>query len=155
MWHGLALWTVALTCSMSAFCMQSVFFPTVPTPNTLVQQDGPQELLVMKTRLHVSIATLQALNPCCTATYCCTADLALVLQPQELDLVMAQPHTCTAILQALGQLVAASRIKEVQKLRIDENITALQDTLGGCERWVRLVGGVRKPASQAGNQAAS
>jgi predicted membrane chloride channel (bestrophin family) len=66
--------------------------------------------------------------------YCRTADLAVILQPQELELIMAQPHTCTAILQALGQLVAASRIKELQKLRIDENITVLQDTLGGCER---------------------
>lgn len=64
------------------------------------------------------------------------ADLAAVLQPQELDLILQQPHTGTAILQALGSVVAASRIKEVQKLRIDENITVMQDTMGGCERCV-------------------
>jgi hypothetical protein len=58
----------------------------------------------------------------------------LVLQPEELQLITAQPHTTTAILQALGALLAASRMKEVQKLRIDENITVLQDTMGGCER---------------------
>lgn len=67
----------------------------------------------------------------------CTADLALVLQPQELQLIIAQPHTTTAILQALSAMVAASHMKEVQKLRIDENITVLQDTMGGCERIFR------------------
>jgi predicted membrane chloride channel (bestrophin family) len=63
------------------------------------------------------------------------ADLSSVLQPQELQLIASQPHTGTAILQALGAVVAASSIKEAQKLRIDENITCLQDTMGGCERW--------------------
>lgn len=61
-------------------------------------------------------------------------DLALVLHPLELQLILEQPHTTTAILQALGALVAASHMKEVQKLRIDENITVLQETMGGCER---------------------
>jgi hypothetical protein len=68
------------------------------------------------------------------ALLCCAADLALVLHPLELQLILEQPHTTTAILQALGVLVAASHMKEVQKLRIDENITVLQDTMGGCER---------------------
>lgn len=58
----------------------------------------------------------------------------MLLQPQELELILQQPHIGTAILQALGAQVAASRAKEVQKLRIDENITVLQDTMGGCER---------------------
>lgn len=70
---------------------------------------------------------------CCDLP-CCAADLALVLRPLELQLILQQPHTTTAILQALGALVAASHMKEVQKLRIDENITVLQDTMGGCER---------------------
>ena len=68
------------------------------------------------------------------------ADLGAVLQPAELDLVLQQPHTGTAILQALGSVVAASHIKELQKLRIDENITVMQDTMGGCERCVLGLG---------------
>lgn len=61
----------------------------------------------------------------------------MVLQPQELQLIITQPHTTTAILQALSAMVAASHMKEIQKLRIDENITVLQDTMGGCERIFR------------------
>lgn len=58
----------------------------------------------------------------------------MLLKPHEVELILQQPHIGTAILQALGAQVAASRAKEVQKLRIDENITVLQDTMGGCER---------------------
>lgn len=76
--------------------------------------------------------TSRAVLCCCLP--CCATDLAMVLHPLELQLILQQPHTTTAILQALGALVAASHMKQVQKLRIDENITVLQDTMGGCER---------------------
>jgi predicted membrane chloride channel (bestrophin family) len=62
----------------------------------------------------------------------------MVLQPHEVELLLQQPHVGTAVLQQMGALMAASSMREVQKLRIDENITVLQDTMGGCERWVGL-----------------
>lgn len=67
------------------------------------------------------------------------ADLAVVLQPQELDFVLQQSHIGTAVLQTLATMVVASRMKEEQKLRVDENITVLQDAMGGCERCVPQV----------------
>lgn len=77
------------------------------------------------------------LHCCCVCVLACCADLAALLEPRELQLILQQPHIGTAILQALGSLVSASHAKEVQKLRIDENITVLQDTMGGCERIFR------------------
>ncbi|KAF8057910.1 hypothetical protein HT031_005856 [Scenedesmus sp. PABB004] len=62
------------------------------------------------------------------------ASLRGVLAPHEAELVLRQPHAGTAVLQALGAYVRASCMREAHKLRIDENITALQDIMGGCER---------------------
>ena len=76
---------------------------------------------------------------CSSPVHACvvpSVDLAAILEPQELEVILQQQHLGTAILQALGAVVSASRAKEVQKLRIDENITVLQDTMGGCERYV-------------------
>eukprot|EP00775_Hariotina_reticulata_P010167 gene10169-10327_t len=65
------------------------------------------------------------------------ASLRGVLQADEVQLVLRQPHPGSAILQALGQFTRASGMKELHKMRIDENITVLQDVMGGCERIFR------------------
>lgn len=41
------------------------------------------------------------------------------------------------MLQMMGACVRASNATEIQKARIDENITFMQDLMGGCERIFR------------------
>ncbi|WIA10104.1 hypothetical protein OEZ85_010311 [Tetradesmus obliquus] len=61
-----------------------------------------------------------------------------VLLPDELQLLKQQQHAGTAVLQAMGQCVRLSATaKDIEKLRIDESISVLQDMMGGCERIFR------------------
>lgn len=60
-----------------------------------------------------------------------------VLEADELLHVVVQQHPGTAVLQAMGACVRASGAKDVEKLRLDESISALQDLMGGCERIFR------------------
>ncbi|WIA34766.1 hypothetical protein OEZ86_013072 [Tetradesmus obliquus] len=60
-----------------------------------------------------------------------------VLLPEELEFVLQQRHAGTAVLQALGECVQASHMQPMQKMRLDENITVMQDVMGGCERIFR------------------
>ncbi|KAF6265287.1 Bestrophin, RFP-TM, chloride channel-domain-containing protein [Scenedesmus sp. NREL 46B-D3] len=61
-----------------------------------------------------------------------------VLLPEELRLLKQQQHAGTAVLQAMGQCVRVSATaKDIEKLRMDESISVLQDMMGGCERIFR------------------
>lgn len=46
-------------------------------------------------------------------------------------------HAGTAVLQMLGVCVKQSHASAIEKLRIDDSISALQDIMGGCERIFR------------------
>lgn len=52
--------------------------------------------------------------------------LKQVLLPEELQLVQQQPHPGTAVLQAMGMCIRASAAKDIEKLRMDESVSALQ-----------------------------
>ena len=57
-----------------------------------------------------------------------------VLQPDELELLLASKHRPNYVLQILSGLVESSCIVSPERFRMDQNITFFMDAQGSCER---------------------
>lgn len=64
-------------------------------------------------------------------------ELQGVLQPHELDILLATSHKPNYILQVLRGLVESSCIVSPERFRMDQNITFFMDAQGACERILR------------------
>ncbi|PSC74666.1 UPF0187 chloroplastic [Micractinium conductrix] len=65
------------------------------------------------------------------------AELKGVLTAGELELLTAAYHRPSFALAVLSELVAAAPVRDSQRARLDENLTTLEDMVGGCERLLR------------------
>ena len=60
-----------------------------------------------------------------------------VLQPEELELLLASKHRPNYVLQILSGLVESSCIVSPERFRMDQNITFFMDAQGSCERILK------------------
>jgi hypothetical protein len=60
-----------------------------------------------------------------------------VLTAQELRLLVASYHRPSFALAVLSELAAEAPVNEVQRIRLDENLTYFQQCVGECERLLR------------------
>jgi hypothetical protein len=60
-----------------------------------------------------------------------------VLTAQELRLLVASYHRPSFALAVLSELAAEAPVNEVQRVRLDENLTYFQQCVGECERLLR------------------
>lgn len=65
------------------------------------------------------------------------AELEGILEPDEVDQVMAAVHRPNYVLQVLSQIVKEAHTTAPATLRMDENITVFEDCLGTCERILK------------------
>ena len=65
------------------------------------------------------------------------AALQGVLTAQELRLLVASYHRPSFALAVLSELAAEAPVNEVQRVRLDENLTYFQQCVGECERLLR------------------
>ena len=65
------------------------------------------------------------------------AALQGVLTAQELRLLVASYHRPSFALAVLSELAAEAPVNEVQRIRLDENLTYFQQCVGECERLLR------------------
>ena len=61
-------------------------------------------------------------------------ELVGVLEPQELESVMASAHKPNHVVQIMSELMTHCHISEWDKLNMDDNITQFHDNIGTCER---------------------
>lgn len=64
-------------------------------------------------------------------------ELDQILEPQELEALMATKHRPNYILQVLSELVDKCNLSEWEKMAMDENITTFHDNVGACERILK------------------
>mmetsp|Transcript_22851 Transcript_22851/g.43678 ORF Transcript_22851/g.43678 Transcript_22851/m.43678 type:complete len:482 (+) Transcript_22851:112-1557(+) len=62
------------------------------------------------------------------------AELAPVLNEKELELAMSKVHVPNHLLKMMANIVNQASLNPVLASRMDENITAFEDSLGKCER---------------------
>ena len=60
-----------------------------------------------------------------------------VLTAHELRLLVASYHRPSFALAVLSELAAEAPVNEVQRIRLDENLTYFQQCVGECERLLR------------------
>jgi predicted membrane chloride channel (bestrophin family) len=60
-----------------------------------------------------------------------------VLRPDEIDQVMLATHRPNYVLQVLAQLIKEADCGTAATARMDDNLTAFEDVLGGCERILK------------------
>lgn len=65
------------------------------------------------------------------------AELEGILARAEIDAVVGATHRPNFVLAALSQILAAARLDPMLRARMDANLTAFEDTIGGCERILR------------------
>lgn len=61
-------------------------------------------------------------------------ELAGVLEPRELESVMASAHKPNHVVQIMSELMTHCHISGWDKINMDENITQFHDNIGTCER---------------------
>lgn len=64
-------------------------------------------------------------------------ELEGILLPHEIDGVLRAQHRPNYVLQVLSQIVRAAGLPTAPTLRMEEDLTAFEDNLGGCERLLR------------------
>jgi ion channel-forming bestrophin family protein len=65
------------------------------------------------------------------------SELAGLLGPSELQSLLAARHKPSFALSVLTELCAAADLRESHRVRVDENLTFLEDAVGSCERILR------------------
>lgn len=60
--------------------------------------------------------------------------LSKLLETAELEAVLKAPHSCNYVLQMMSEIVHDSKMQEMEKASMDQNITQLHESLGNCER---------------------
>lgn len=65
------------------------------------------------------------------------AELAGILAPEELELLLVAHHRPSFALSVLTELGAAAPLRESHRIRLDENLTYFEDAVGSCERILR------------------
>ncbi|KIY95575.1 hypothetical protein MNEG_12386 [Monoraphidium neglectum] len=64
-------------------------------------------------------------------------ELKDILRPHELDSLLMSTHRPNYCLQVLSQVVKDANAGTAATIRMDDNITAFEDCLGGCERILK------------------
>merc|ERR1719198_2897550 len=64
-------------------------------------------------------------------------ELSSILEPDELDAAISDPHPPLHILFVMSQIVQRADLRPIQGARMDENLTTFNDVLGACERIMR------------------
>ena len=65
------------------------------------------------------------------------AHLQEVLPPHELQALLDSKHRPLYTLQCLAAGIAGSGASDILKTKMDDNLTAMEDCVGGCERLLR------------------
>ena len=64
-------------------------------------------------------------------------ELKDILRPEELSALLKAPHKPIFAMQVLGETIRATKMDPVMKGMMDNNLTAYEDAVGGCERILR------------------
>eukprot|EP00246_Nothoceros_aenigmaticus_P016087 TRINITY_DN7057_c0_g2_i1.p1 TRINITY_DN7057_c0_g2~~TRINITY_DN7057_c0_g2_i1.p1 ORF type:complete len:358 (+),score=27.70 TRINITY_DN7057_c0_g2_i1:169-1242(+) len=64
-------------------------------------------------------------------------DLESVLQPKELEKLLASSHRPNHSVQMLSNVLAQCELSDMNRVSMDRNLTQLHDNIGGCERLFR------------------
>ena len=64
-------------------------------------------------------------------------ELKDILRPEELGALLKAPHRPIFAMQVLGETIRATKMDPVMKGMMDNNLTAYEDAVGGCERILR------------------
>ncbi|KAI8476730.1 MAG: Bestrophin, RFP-TM, chloride channel-domain-containing protein [Monoraphidium minutum] len=64
-------------------------------------------------------------------------ELANILLPHEVDSVLMATHRPNYCLQVLSQVIKESGASTAATIKMDDNLTAFEDCLGGCERILK------------------
>lgn len=59
------------------------------------------------------------------------------LKPHEIEAVLKSTHRPNYALQVLGQIIRSSQVPIPAAIQMEQNLTAFEDCLGGCERILR------------------
>lgn len=60
-----------------------------------------------------------------------------ILFPDELARLRAVEHRPNFVLRVLSEVVAQAEISQLERLRMDENLTFFADAVGACERILK------------------
>lgn len=60
-----------------------------------------------------------------------------ILLPEELTALLAVQHGPNFVLQVLAEIHKSSKVDVFQRMRLDENLTFMEDAVGSMERILR------------------
>nr|PNR63179.1 hypothetical protein PHYPA_001604 [Physcomitrium patens] len=61
-------------------------------------------------------------------------ELAKVLEPTELELVLSSKHRPNYVMQVMSELIKQCKVSEWESMSMDRNLTQFHDNVGACER---------------------